>query len=500
VRRTFSLVDVALAGIVAVFVVFATHTSADPDLWGHLRFGSDVLAAHHLQQWDQYSFTSDIAWINHEWLAELVFAILYALAGSIGLNLLKLAVIGAIAALLWRQARRLDATAFSSILLTILVCFVTYTRTQVLRPQLFSVLFFCLLLLIIVDIERNGRERIWALPLLFCVWANTHGAWIVGLGTLTMWSVCWTLEHRRLDCVVRRMSVVLAATAATIVNPYGIGLWTFLHDTVGLSRPDIVDWNPFLKFPPEIIGLELVLPLLAIVAAGRTRQLPRIRHLAVIVMLAAATYRVGRIDAFLQLAIAIFCMPSIVTMLNGVDASLRRRERLRHESYAHAIAIAGLAIAATGVAVARLDRVFIEGTWVPDREAISVIQREAAHKRLLTWFDWGEYAIWHVADADIRVSMDGRRETVYSDRVIRDHFAFYGNTTPDAWRYADAIGADRIWLPTKLPIVGPLREHGWRPIFESRTSVILARDDQIPPTTPRVVAVSDRMPARFPGP
>ena len=39
--------------------------------------------------------------------------------------------------------------------------------------------------------------------------------------------------------------------------------------------------------------------------------------------------------------------------------------------------------------------------------------------RMVTYFDWGEYAIWHLSPR-VRVSLDGRRETVYSDRRIAD--------------------------------------------------------------------------------
>src|SRR5262249_677475 len=97
--------------------------------------------------------------------------------------------------------------------------------------------------------------------------------------------------------------------------------------------------------------------------------------------------------------------------------------------------------------------------------------------RMLTWFDWGEYAIWHLADSGVRVSMDGRRETVYSDRVIRDHFAFYGNTLPEAWRYPDQIGADAIWLPRRLPVTTVLQSHGWHAVFTTNKSIVFSRDD-----------------------
>src|ERR1700722_3532633 len=73
---------------------FATlPTQADPDLWGHLRFGLDMLASHSIPSIDPYSFTAAGApWTNHEWLAELSFAVGWKLAGAAGLVLLKVSL------------------------------------------------------------------------------------------------------------------------------------------------------------------------------------------------------------------------------------------------------------------------------------------------------------------------------------------------------------------------------------------------------------------------
>ena len=69
-------------------LVLVTKTAADPDLWGHLRFGIDALASGAAHAADRYSFTADRAWINHEWLAEWLMAIAYTALGALGLNLL----------------------------------------------------------------------------------------------------------------------------------------------------------------------------------------------------------------------------------------------------------------------------------------------------------------------------------------------------------------------------------------------------------------------------
>src|ERR1043166_3660036 len=156
--RPRSLREVALCGVAALLTILVSSTVSDPDLWGHLRFGVDLLRTWHLSRADPYSFTSDIAWINHEWWSELLLAIVYLPLGAVGLNLLKLGVIAAVAALTWRFAKRSGAAPFSASLITALVVVATYTRTQSLRPQLFSVQLFCLLMKLIDRIERTDAR------------------------------------------------------------------------------------------------------------------------------------------------------------------------------------------------------------------------------------------------------------------------------------------------------------------------------------------------------
>jgi hypothetical protein len=61
----------------------------DPDLWGHVRFGLDILRDASIPPSDPYSFTSDRVWVNHEWLAEVITADAFRLAGNPGLIALK---------------------------------------------------------------------------------------------------------------------------------------------------------------------------------------------------------------------------------------------------------------------------------------------------------------------------------------------------------------------------------------------------------------------------
>jgi hypothetical protein len=92
---------------------------------------------------------------------------------------------------------------------------------------------------------------------------------------------------------------------------------------------------------------------------------------------------------------------------------------------------------------------------------------------MLTWFDWGEYAIWHFGP-QLQVSMDGRRETIYTDDTIQAHRRFYA-ADETAMGYLRTLNPDFIWLPTHLPVVDRLSAAGWAAIFRSPVSTVFGR-------------------------
>ena len=68
--------------VVAVSLYISARAVADPDLWGHVRFGQDILAGRGLHAADPYSYlAAGQPWINHEWACEAVFAAVFNAAG-----------------------------------------------------------------------------------------------------------------------------------------------------------------------------------------------------------------------------------------------------------------------------------------------------------------------------------------------------------------------------------------------------------------------------------
>lgn len=494
------------AGLGLLLLTAALGTPADADLWGHVTFGRDIITSGHVIQTDTYSFTSDRPWVNHEWLAEVAMAWVYRVAGSAGLVGLKIAVIAALWLVLWRHIRRLIPPAPITMILLVLAFVGTFWRTHTVRPQLFSVLFFALLLSAMVRFDQGSRVPILVAPILMALWVNVHGGWIVGLAVLGLW-IAFRVVDRRADLTsaqrVMLVSAGLLAVAATLANPYGSGMWRFLAETVRFGRADIEEWGSVLTHPVAL-GLPWFLMLsAAVLAAWRSPQMRRFDYLAIVSVMAILSFRVSRLDAFFALTVCLLLTPALVSALepSARTPRLTQAERKPLQLGTGAILITVFAVGAMLIPAAPLMARYasclpIDGPWVPEPEAARFIALNRLTGRMVTWFDWGEYAIWQFSPA-LRVSMDGRRETVYRDETIQAHRRFYA-ADDTALPYLRTLDPDYIWVPTRVPIAARLADAGWTSVFSGPISVVFARPGAGPF---QPVAITTTTAVRcFPGP
>jgi hypothetical protein len=259
----------------------------------------------------------------------------------------------------------------------------------------------------------------------------------------------------------------------SVATPYGVGLWRFLWETVGIGRADVGDWQPLIRTPAKFIPW--VLTLLVVGASAYKQRRAAATPLIVATVLGALAFRVVRLGGFFALAAAILLAPGFAGM------GPRELRLSRAPSRGDLLTVAGICLAALlavavpvrrNLACLAITHPTLSAPWAPEAEAIAFLQTNALTGRMLTYFDYGETAIWHLWP-NLKVSYDGRRETVYSD-VVRDaHGRFYTGTTEAA--YADRIHADYIWIPRRLPVVDALRRAGWMPIYEGPKSVVLSR-------------------------
>jgi hypothetical protein len=287
---------------------------------------------------------------------------------------------------------------------------------------------------------------------------------------------------------LRWIAFAVASIAGTLANPYGAGLWRFLASTVRAARPDITEWAPLDLGSPLILWAPVTVTALAAVALNRraeTRLRPEVW--AVLLLLIAGAIRVERVAGLVAPAALVLLAPYIRQAWGSYG-------RFAVEGKAAATVFWIPAVVALAAAAAPAARPFtclrFAGDWAPDVQAAAHLR--GANGRLLTTFDWGEYAIWHFGPR-LRVSIDGRRETVYSDHVIEWHRAFERGDA-DGRKVVAELAPDYVWLrSSKAPARQWLADNGYRVEADTGTSFVAARSD-----LPRLAVPRQSLGACFP--
>jgi hypothetical protein len=273
--------------IVTLLIVFVTaaNMGTQSDTWWLLRTGELILRTGHIPTIDVYSSTVRGGyWPNHEWLAEVLFFACYALGG---LPLLFLACAGLTTAAWYGMVRLSEGPGWVRAV-ALLIGLTSQELIWSVRPHLFS-----LALLVLVLVLLPARRFHWFYPPVFLLWANLHAGVAFGGGVLGI--VClvalvrdgaglYTIrcglpqstDQRNVRSLMFSDSahwlfVLVASGLATLANPLGVGLWSYVLASFGdQTRSYLSEWQPpNLSWPTSYPFFVLVGLVILVVAWSR---------------------------------------------------------------------------------------------------------------------------------------------------------------------------------------------------------------------------------------
>ena len=323
-RRIFTRHVLYMALLVVLPVALAEGLNAtlsllrDPDLWWHLADARILFATGHFIHSEPYSFTvAGQPWVNPEWLAEVPYWISYKAFGLRGIYLVTWLVISAnILLVYWRgyaSARNADSAFWAAGLGFILMSVNAGPRMIALGFVAVSVE-----LLILEAAERGHRRLLWLLPLVFCVWVNLHGTWVIGVALLVLYIAAGLLRIHMGALAQdplppadrnRLLAVLAASLAVLFINPYGWRLvWNPLDMMMNqkLNIASVAEWQPLKVGSFEGISLVLVIVLMVLANLKRLRTF-KLYDLAIIFFACYAAFDHVR---FLSLA-AVLIAPTL---------------------------------------------------------------------------------------------------------------------------------------------------------------------------------------------
>jgi hypothetical protein len=445
------------------------------DLAYHVRAGNLMLDSHRLARVDTFTFTAaGKPWLDQQWLAQLLFALVHRAGGWDGLHVLRAALVGLIYLFVFLACRAAGVGKKTAAGLTV-AAFVVSVGGLALRPQLVGMALFALTVYLLFRRDR-WRRGLWVVPAIGAVWANVHGSFF--LGPLLV-GLAFLDDVRRKSRFSRQtFIVVLVSLAAATLNPFGLRVWSY---AAGLSTNPVItklitEWQPpELRDVPGAIFFLSALAVAGFLARRRgPTPLPALLSLAVFFLIGLVAVR----GIFWWALVA----PPIVAQLL-TESRLESATPARPEALGRSAPNAIILVVLIGLGVSFLPWWRSSNPLTPSPALVGDAPAgiSAELQRLMTpgermfnpqrWGSWFEFALPRVP-----VAVDSRIELFSSPtwRAYQDV-----STGRQGWQDildrwdVRVLVAHRGQQSLLIPIIR--RDPGWRLVYQDHDGLILVR-------------------------
>jgi len=468
---------------IALFTM-AVRYPADSDTWWHMRAGQTMWQTRALLTADPFSHTAKgLPWIDHSWLAQLLWYGLLSLGGWPAVSLGLAALVTGAFGLAWRHSEgNLYVRAFSVVLGAIASSLVWAAR-----PQMISFLLAALTAFLLARFKhRRGRLLPW-LPLIVLVWVNMHGGYAIAFILLACY---WLGEmFNRLTAspadaappadLRHLLWSTLLSLAAVAVNPYTWRMWLYPFQTVGIGvlRQFIAEWQSPNFHQPILLPFLLMLLLLlaalarcgakadwtdlALLGAWTTLSLFAVRNVAIFALVCTPI-----LTRYGTLALEAQFGPLSIGRPRSLSLALYRLNALLLALIALGAA-ARIAVTLSPAAMAEA-----EAERFP-ADAVAFLQRTRPPGPMFNSYNIGGYLMYHLWP-DYPVFVDGRTD-LYNDDFLRDYLKTV-NALPGWPDTLARYGVRLAVLERDTPLAQTLTtDPGWQTLYADEQAAIFAR-------------------------
>lgn len=454
-------------GTYTLFLLAGNRLLIDPDTMWQITVGQWILDHRAVPETDVYSFAMrGQPWISTQWLAQVLFAKAYAIAGWAGPVVLAAAAIGATFGLL---ARVLSRHLSQSTTLALIAAALALTVPHLLaRPHVLALPIMVVWVAGLIAAADSREAPPFTLLPLMALWANLHGGFVFGLMLvlpIALDAVLALEANSRHQLILRWIAFAAASLVAACCTPYG---WNALLASqrilsLGSAVPLIMEWRPADFSSPGPFELCLLFGIALALYRGVTLPLMRIVLLLGLLHMALAQ---GRAAENLALVAPIILAAPLARQIGGSDI-------LASPAPARGALIASVAVllVAGTLAYASVDRFapHLRGSPV---NAVAELKKLDVN-RVFNDYDFGGYLIAN----GVAPFIDGRTE-LYGEKFFVDHNAASGLMEPEnLFRLLDEYRIEATLMRTQSAAT-KLLDHvdGWRKIYSDDIATIHLRE------------------------
>lgn len=276
----------AIALLAGLFVYFSFNPLWHTDVWAHAKYGEWYWTHRTVPPVEPLSPFTDktVPFANVAWLSQVTYYGLYEFGAAIAGGDAESRLLGGAEALrsfhlllltgrllfLWLALQRFGGSAAWATLSVALYALALRQEVIIQRPQAFGV-FFLTVVLYALSSPALSRRAMILLPVLFLLWANLHGTFIVGLAVLGLHALGRVIERGPRDREVQRLVMVgIMCGVATLINPHGpILYWHVLTFSGHPNLKSMTEWWPMERTNSGAWAMSLMFLAFVRVVGGR---------------------------------------------------------------------------------------------------------------------------------------------------------------------------------------------------------------------------------------
>ncbi len=434
-KRTSLLPPIADFLFVAIFLLVSVHLGQsllnDGDTGYHIRAGEYIMKTMKVPQYDMFSYlTPPLPWTAHEWLSEVIMALVHSAFGLTGVVVFFSFFIALTAMLLFETIHASDKNILISLAVVILAT-ASSGLHWLARPHIFSFILTLAWYHILCLYQYKDRNLLYALPLLMLLWVNLHGGFMGGFIVLFIFlagnafKALFSVEDRQKALVRLKALAVSAAAclAVCLVNPYGyyILLFPFKLTSSGYLMDSISEFMSPNFHEKYAKGFELYLVLLVAAFAWSRKKLDFIDVMLVALFLHMSLYSARYIPLFAIVAARILSgmlNDNLYEKDNRFSRFMQRRSenisRLDAKAVRYLWPAASVVLVAYFAATGRITYGFDPKS--KPVAATEFIKKERIAGNMFNSDEFGDYLIYAAAPA-YKVFVDGRLDMYGADRL-----------------------------------------------------------------------------------
>jgi hypothetical protein len=465
-RVAITPASIAIGLVAAAFTAFTPSIFNDGDTWMHIAAGQWMLNAGVAVQADPFSYTfAGKPWQAHEWLSEVVMALVWRAGGWSGIALLFATAAGATAALLTRHVGRwLNDLPLVGVVVLGLGCI---TPSLLARPHMLALVCLELWTAELVIARAEARLPSWMrlLPIML-VWANLHGSFLFGLGLLGAFGLeaGWERRHEGARALAPWAALIAAAALASMISPYGLQNLLFPLRLNGMKTlSGIGEWAPMNVATDPAFEIALLAGIFVLL--WKRVRLSLLPLLLLLLLVDLSLHHVRHLLLFGVVAPLLIAQP-LAEALEGQKANAARGPW----------PVAAGVLLATALAVARLTIPIIPAnSAAAPGAALAHVPASLRAQPVFNAYPFGGYLIFN----GVRPYIDSRAE-LFGDAFLTNYLKLQDDPAALSRELAARNVAWTMLEPGSRLAILLGESPGWRQLYADHYAVVYVRQPPAP--------------------